>query len=71
MNDTEGNNQMQENDRIERLRSILERQQVAPVTFQEASEIGENLISFFETLAEESIYDVDQLEHVALEVAHE
>jgi hypothetical protein len=44
---------MQTSDRIEGLRLILERQQVKTVTREEALEIGESLVSFYETLAED------------------
>jgi hypothetical protein len=43
-----------EKDQVERLRLILESEQNRKVSFAEASEIGSNLISFFETLAEGS-----------------
>ncbi len=41
-----------EKEHVERLRLILEGEQNLKVTFAEASEIGSNLISFFETLAD-------------------
>lgn len=44
---------MQEDDRIESLRLILERQQSRAVTHSEALDIGESLIIFFELLGEE------------------
>lgn len=55
MNDIEGNNQIrEEGDRVETLRLILERQQSKAVTREEASDIGESLIAFFEILGDES-----------------
>jgi hypothetical protein len=51
---TEGNNKTLENDRIESLRLILEREQKRTISYDEALEIGESLISFFVILAEES-----------------
>jgi hypothetical protein len=43
---------MNDNDRIERLRVILERQRGKAVTRAEAAEIGESLIVFFKVLGE-------------------
>jgi hypothetical protein len=51
----EGNNQFVEVDRVEDLRNILERQQSKMVTREEALEIGESLITFFELLGEDPI----------------
>lgn len=51
----EGNNQFVEGDRVEDLRNILERQQSKIVTREEALEIGESLITFFELLGEDPI----------------
>jgi hypothetical protein len=51
----EGNKQLTEVDRIEDLRHILERQQSKAVTSEEALEIGESLIAFFELLGENPI----------------
>ena len=53
MDSLEGNNQGQEDERIERLRLILERQQSRAVTFEEAAEIGDCLMVFFQALGEE------------------
>ena len=36
------------------LRRILESEQKRPVSFTEASDVGSNLLSFYETLAEEA-----------------
>lgn len=47
----EGSNQAQQPD-IELLRGILEGQQSRTVTVEEASEIGEDLLSFFTVLGE-------------------
>lgn len=49
----EGNNQTVEKDRVEILRLILEREQERPVTHDEAVEVAESLISFFEVLVQE------------------
>ena len=49
----EGTNQVAESDRFEALRLILEGQQSRPITYGEALEVGESLISFFEVLATE------------------
>lgn len=49
---TEGNNQTAVTDKIEALRLILERQQLREVTYEEAREVGESLICFFEILAD-------------------
>lgn len=48
----EGSEHMTENDRVEQLRVILERQQAKPVTREEASEIGQSLLIFFQVLGE-------------------
>lgn len=54
MDDFEGNHQLQETDKVEALRAILEREQSRPVTYEEASEVGESLITFFEVLADDT-----------------
>ena len=54
MNDHEGNSEALEAERIESLRQILEAEQCRPVTYEEALEIGESLINFFEVLADDS-----------------
>lgn len=51
---TEGNNQ-QKYDSIEALRLILERKQNREVAYEEALDIGESLVTFFEVLAEEVV----------------
>ena len=48
----EGKNQTLDASGIESLRLILERQQRRPVTYEEALEVGESLISFFMVLAD-------------------
>lgn len=50
----EGNNQAQPVGDIESLRCILESQRSRSVTVEEASEIGEDLLSFFTALGESS-----------------
>lgn len=47
----EGKSEALEQDRIESLRVILEREQGRPIAYDEAREIGESLVSFFEVLA--------------------
>jgi hypothetical protein len=49
---TEGNGQSKTNERINALRFILEREQGREVSYSEAVEVGETLLSFFEVLAE-------------------
>lgn len=44
---------------IEALRQILTAEQRRDVTYREAAEIAESLISFFEVLAEDSSIDTD------------
>jgi hypothetical protein len=51
---SEGNTQSSESERIERLRMILEQEQGRPVTYGEALEVGESLISFYEVLADDT-----------------
>ena len=41
-------------DEIEKLRLILERSQKRPVAYDEALEVGESLLSYFKTLAEDN-----------------
>jgi hypothetical protein len=48
----EGNNQTGETDSIEELRSLLVRNYDQTISYEEASEIGDTLVSFFELLAE-------------------
>lgn len=67
---TEGNKQVSNDDRTEQLRVILEQQQGRAVTQEEALEIGESLMTFFETLGEEIPQEVEQLEKCLLGVNH-
>ena len=55
MENHEGNSQTIETERIEQLRAILESEQCRPVTYDEALEVGESLINFFEVLADSSL----------------
>lgn len=48
----EGSDQQLIPDKIEGLRRILEREQARPIVDQEAMEIGQSLIRFFEVLAD-------------------
>lgn len=48
----EGSNQALEVTKVEALRLILEREHSRPVTYEEAEEVGECLITFFEVLAD-------------------
>ena len=52
MNNLEGSEHMNDNDRIEQLRVILERQRAKTVTRAEAADIGESLLIFFKVLGE-------------------
>ena len=49
----EGNSDAFEQDRIEVLRVILEREQGRPVEYAEAREVGNSLVSFYEALGED------------------
>lgn len=61
MHESTGNIQTEMGSRIESLRLILEHEQSRPVTNNEALDIGESLITFFEVLgaerSEESGYE--------------
>ncbi len=50
----EANNQAVEKNRVETLRLILEHEQQRKVTYNEALEVAESLISFFEVLVQEN-----------------
>lgn len=50
----ESNKQVSEPERIESLRLILEREQSRSVTYAEALEVAESLISFYEILVDET-----------------
>ncbi len=50
----EGNKQLESLDSIELLRGILESQQSRSVTYQEATDIGESLLTFYEILGGEA-----------------
>jgi len=51
----EGNKRLDLRDNIESLRCILESQQSRAVTYEEASDIGDSLIAFYEILGSETI----------------
>lgn len=53
MHESTGNIQAEMGSRIESLRLILENEQSRPITNDEASDIGESLITFFEILGAE------------------
>lgn len=55
--DTPEGNKSVSADNVELLRSILEVQYSRPVTREEATEIGESLLTFFETLGGEAQED--------------
>jgi hypothetical protein len=55
--DTPEGNKSVSADNVELLRSILEVQHSRPVTREEAAEIGESLLTFFETLGGEAQED--------------
>lgn len=50
---SEGSKQFSSHDSTERLRLIVEHEQGRPISYDEAQELGEALINFFEVLAEE------------------
>lgn len=58
----EGNNQTSQTDKIEALRCILEREQTRTVSYEEAQEVGEALICFFEVMADDSFAEQQILE---------
>lgn len=58
---TQRNEHLTEADRIESLRLILETEQGRLVTYEEALEVGESLISFFEALADNSHIEQESL----------
>jgi hypothetical protein len=64
MNDIEGKTDARTDNRIECLRRILEHQYSKCFTLEEASEIGESLISFYEALANDDPDVVDEAEVV-------
>ncbi len=51
---TEGKNQKLATDQVESLRTILERKQKRHITSDEAAEVGQSLIDFFELLADKT-----------------
>jgi len=53
----EGNNQSEKDTEVEALRLILEQEQNRPVTCEEAQEVADSLISFFEVLADGEVID--------------
>lgn len=57
MSNIEGNNSGDEGESIERLRLILEREQSRPITPDEAAEVGESLLTFFQILGEQDAPD--------------
>jgi hypothetical protein len=54
MNDLEGKEQALEGDRVEALRLILENEQGQPVTYNEALEVAEGLLCYFEVMADDT-----------------
>lgn len=52
MNMDEHNSEISETESIESLRQILEAEQGRPFTYEEALEVGQSLINFFEVLAD-------------------
>lgn len=48
-----------ENDRIEKLRQILEYEQNREISHEEAQEVGDSLIQFFKVLGEKSWLESD------------
>jgi hypothetical protein len=47
-------------DEIEILRLIIQNKQKHPVSYDEALEVGESLISYFKALADENIDEVEE-----------
>jgi hypothetical protein len=71
MSNIEGNNQGQDDERIECLRLILERQQSRSVSLEEAAEIGDSLMVLFQVLGEDiPTDDSPQQAQMSLGVAH-
>lgn len=66
----EGISQAVKMDRIEALRHILEHQQSRLVSYEEAKDIGEGLIMFFETLGEEPLFEAGLAEDDSLGAEH-
>jgi hypothetical protein len=72
MSNTERNNQGFGGETIERLRLILERKQSRSVTLDEATEVGEGLLSFFQILGEQPGLDSSEEQtELALGVTYE
>lgn len=63
----EGIKQTTENDRVEALRLILESEQNRTITYVEAQDIADSLISFFEVLAQTEQGDGSSLNALAVE----
>jgi hypothetical protein len=53
----EGKKQSVQDERVKSLRLILEREQGRPVSYDEALEVGDALVSFFGVLAESAASD--------------
>lgn len=60
--------QVTEMDRIECLRLILEAEQGRSVTYEEALEVGESLICFFEVLADDSHIEQEHVLQVVVQL---
>lgn len=58
---TTGKNTSEAADKFEQLRHILQDEQRRPVTYEEAADVGESLISFFEVLADTSFSEQQEL----------
>jgi hypothetical protein len=63
----EGNNQTNQNERVESLRLILENEQNRSITYAEAQDIADSLISFFEVLAQTEQSDGTSLNTLVVE----
>lgn len=60
-NTTRGDATDRDADKVEQLRLILQNEQSHLVTYEEAADIGESLISFFEVLADDSFAEQQTL----------
>lgn len=47
-------------DEIEILRLIIQDKQKSPVSYDEALEVGESLISYFKTLADDNVDEMEE-----------
>jgi 16S rRNA C1402 (ribose-2'-O) methylase RsmI len=55
MSSHEGNTTIPENERVERLRKILQKEQQRQVAYEEAFEVAQLLTNFYDNLADNSL----------------